>query len=98
MPSLLPGRPFPPFAPSGPAGRWGRPASPSRRRARAAPALTLGAGPAFGATQSGRGHPARASAMPLGSGGVGGGLASVVAASTVRPAVALFVPLLIIGG
>src|SRR5258708_12910893 len=30
-------------------------------------------------------------------GGVGGGLASVVAVSTVLPAVALFVPLLIIG-
>ena len=80
-----------------PAGR-GRPAAETfPRMAMAVAALTLVAGPAFAVIQSALANPAQADVMPLSSGAVGGGLTSVVTVSTVLPAVALFVPLLIIG-
>ena len=60
-------------------------------------ALTLVAGPALAAIQSAFANPAQADVMPLPPGSVSSGLTSVVTVSTVLPAVALFVPLLIIG-
>ena len=60
-------------------------------------ALTLAAGPALAAIQAALANPAQADVMPLAPGAVSGGLTSVVTVSTVLPALALFLPLLIIG-
>lgn len=78
-----------------PAGR-GRPANETfPRMAMTIAALTLAAGPALAVIQSAFANPVQADVMPL-PGSFGGGLTSVVTVSTVLPAFALFVPLLII--
>src|SRR5216683_173498 len=80
-----------------PAGR-GRPVIETFPRvSMAIAALTLVAGPALAAIQTTFASPAQADVMPAAAGSVTGGLTSVVTVSTVLPAVALFVPLLIIG-
>ena len=79
-----------------PAGR-GRPSNETFPRvAMTVAALTLAAGPALAVIQSALANPAQADVMPLPAGTLGGGLTSVVTVSTVLPALALFVPLLII--
>ncbi len=79
-----------------PAGR-GRPSNETfPRAAMMIAALTLAAGPALAVIQSAFANPAQANVMPLPGGSLGGGLTSVVTVSTVLPALALFVPLLII--
>jgi hypothetical protein len=80
-----------------PAGR-GRPAAETFPRvAMAVAALTLAAGPAIAVIQTAFANPAQADVMPLPPGSVSGGLTSMLTVTTVLPAVALFVPLLIIG-
>jgi hypothetical protein len=80
-----------------PSGR-GRPVAETFPRvAIAVAALTLVGGPALAVIQSAFANPAQADVMPLSPGAVSGGLETVVTVSTVLPAVALFVPLLIIG-
>ena len=79
-----------------PGGR-GRPVNETFPRvAMTVAALTLLAGPALAVLQSGFARVA-ADVMPLPPGSASGGLTSVVTVSTVLPALALFVPLLIIG-
>jgi hypothetical protein len=79
-----------------PAGR-GHPAPETFPRIAAAIAgLTLVAGPALAAFQTGFANPAQADVMPLSAGSLGGGLSSVVTVSTVLPTLALFTPLLVI--
>ena len=79
-----------------PAGR-GRPSNETFPRvAMTVAALTLAAGPALAVIQSALANPAQGDVMPLPAGTLGGGLTSVVTVSTVLPALALFVPLLII--
>ncbi|GAC1505022.1 MAG: hypothetical protein NVS1B3_02650 [Candidatus Dormibacteraceae bacterium] len=79
-----------------PGGR-GRPLNETFPRvAMVVAALTLIAGPALAVFQYGFARVA-ADVMTLTPGSVGGGFASVVTVSTVLPALALFVPLLIIG-
>jgi hypothetical protein len=60
-------------------------------------ALTLVAGPALAAFQTGFANPAQADLIPLPAGSLGGGLTSVVTVSTVLPTLELFTPLLVIG-
>lgn len=60
-------------------------------------ALSLVAGPALAAFQTGFANPAQAAVMPLPAGTLGGGLTSVITVSTVLPTLALFTPLLVIG-
>jgi hypothetical protein len=80
-----------------PAGR-GRPTNETfPRAAMIVAALTLAAGPTLAAFQAAFANPALADVMPPAPGSVSGGLTSVVTVSTVLPAVALFVPLLVIG-
>jgi hypothetical protein len=80
-----------------PAGR-GRPlAETFPRVAMTVAALTLVAGPALAVMQAAFANPAQADVMPQQPGSVSGGLTSVVSVTSVLPAVALFVPLLIIG-
>jgi hypothetical protein len=79
-----------------PAGR-GRPANETFPRvAMMVAALTLAAGPALAVIQSALANPAQSDVMQSPAGALGGGLTSVVTVSTVLPALALFVPLLII--
>jgi hypothetical protein len=60
-------------------------------------ALTLAGGPALGLIQVAFANPAQANVMSLPPGSATGGFMSVATVTTVLPAVALFVPLLIIG-
>jgi hypothetical protein len=80
-----------------PAGR-GRPLTETFPRiAMTIALLTLAAGPALAAVQVAFANPAQANVMALPAGSASGGLTSVATVSTVLPALALFVPLLIIG-
>jgi hypothetical protein len=80
-----------------PAGR-GRPAAEAFPRvALAIAGLTLIAGPALAAIQAGLANPVQAAVMQSATATVGGGLTSVVMVSTVLPALALFIPLVLIG-
>jgi len=81
----------------------GLPAGRGRPVAETSPAVALGiavativAGPALALFQASFANPAAAEVMPS-AGSLGGSLQSVATVSTVLPAVALFVPLLIIG-
>ena len=66
------------------------------RLATAISALALLAGPALPAIQTAFANPAQADVMSAATGTLGGGLQSVVTVSTVVPALALFVPMLVI--
>jgi hypothetical protein len=80
-----------------PAGR-GRPAAETFPRvALAIAGLTLLAGPGLAAIQAGFANPVQASVMQSSVATVSGSLTSVVTVSTVLPALALFIPLLLIG-
>jgi hypothetical protein len=58
--------------------------------------LTLAAGPALAALQTGFANPVAAEVMPSSAGSLGGGIASVLTVSSVLPALALFTPLLLL--
>lgn len=80
-----------------PAGR-GRPAAEtSSRVALGIAGLTLIAGPGLAAVQVGLANPVQAEVMQSSAASVTGGLTAVVMVSTVLPAFALFIPLLLIG-
>lgn len=80
-----------------PAGR-GRPAAETFAPvALAIAGLTLLAGPALAAIQIAFGNPVQAAVMQSSGASVSGGLTAVVMVSTVLPAFALFIPLLLIG-
>jgi len=79
-----------------PAGR-GHPATETFPRVSLGIALlTLVAGPALAALQTGFANPVAAEVMPSSAGSLGGGLASVLTVSSVLPALALFTPLLLL--
>lgn len=80
-----------------PAGRGRLSGETFPRVAMTIAAFTLVAGPALGVIQVAFANPAQANLVSLPPGSAIGGLSSVATVSTVLPAVALFVPLLIIG-